>query len=491
MNRAIKYLTIGILVVWASVGVFIIARDPLELGPDEGMEHAKALLVAVAPGRMAQEWNDQPWFYSYVFGTVTKANLFCMRLTTLALFMTAAGYLTAVLSREYGPVAGLAGAVSFLSWGGVPTLALSAMCEVPSASLVLLSGLLVLAHERPGQRAWLFPLAGAVAGLGLAIKFTSGLLLPFPAWVLFWPAQRHDQANFGARVRSRFLPWMLAIVVVFAICMLPGGNTWNRTIVTHLKAGRVAAAMNNYAPGWNDFLPAAGTCALAVAAIIFCRRSDPKRLIVASSLTLVFVAIVHSIHRPFWWFYRVQFALPASVLAGVGLSLCLPSHNGKPTMAAFRTFFGLAACCLGFTTNVMLTWSELSGLCQLPRAKDDPLLTRIKSVRNAAGYGYSYRNILLSRAGRLMVPGLTILSQKRFWVNDLDDARLFDKVSHAQPLVMVLKTNIELTDTNWLQMVSTNYVRTFTDNNWILYLRKDLNPVPEKISVQRIKDMGL
>ncbi len=487
-----RYLPFVVLALWIAVVGYAVFRDPVQIGPDEGMEHAKALLVAKQPEMVKSEWNDQTWFYSYIFGRLVRADLTCMRVLTLTLFAITLFYLAIAVSRSHGSLAALVSVVSLLSWAGIPKLAISAMLEVPSASLAMLSGLLVLVHERDHSRAWIYLLAGVLTGVAVAIKLTSVLLLPFTVTALLWryPGE-NSWKSLSRQIRLKLLPWGLSSVVVLMLCMIPGHSSLSHVIASHLKASyAVGSGAKQYAPGWEDFLPAAGTCALAAAAFLFWQNVHPKRLAGAAGAAVLIVSVVYSIHRPFWWFYRVHFAFPASILAGVGLSACIPTIKSRPSAAAFRAFFGLAACCLWLTTNCVMGWLELFKLCELHTVRDDAMLAEILSFRSVAGYGFSYEDILLSQAGRLKVPGLTVLAKKRYWTGDITEEEVQDAVIKAKPVLIILNATA-LEESGWQKITTNDYVRCFTQENSALFVRKDLNPVPEKRSSDRIRAIGL
>src|SRR5205823_9112378 len=42
-------------------GCWIIGRDPVRIGGDEGIEFSMALLTAWCPAEVPKMWNDQPW----------------------------------------------------------------------------------------------------------------------------------------------------------------------------------------------------------------------------------------------------------------------------------------------------------------------------------------------------------------------------------------------------------------------------------------------
>jgi hypothetical protein len=453
------------------------------------MEHAKALLVSENPTSVEVEWNDQPWCYSYVFGTLARANLTCMRLTTLGLFVVAAAWLAGVLVRRLGAVAAFVAIASLVSWSGVPSLSVSAMCEIPAFSLMMLTGMLVLAHEKSVGRTWLYPLAGVLAGVALAIKLTAVLLIPFVAWVVISEQSDDGFRSVGQRICRRLLPFTLFASITFIVCLLPGDSLQGHFLEPHLKSSLVDK-VRKIGPTLEDFLPAAGTCLFALAGLIFVRGGSSSRLVVATGLSLLFMVAVHSVHRPFWWFYRVHFAFPLSVLAGIGAAACIPTSGLWPGIRAFRLLFGLSAGCLFVTTNLPEFWTAFSRESQAPRANEDGMLARISSLGVHDGYGFSYHHILLSRAGRLRVPGLAIVSMKRFWSGDCSDALIFDTVKKFRPVLLVVAeedANKEL----WRQWLADGYVRTYASAGDALYVRKDLNPVPEVMTIDQIRRMGL
>src|SRR5579872_4591878 len=122
-----------LILAYGILGALIIVRNPVQIGGDEGMEFAKSMLVARDFNDISKVWNDQPWFYSCMFGLFYKMTGFLAslpRLFSLACSLIFCCRLRHIMPVSAGPVHHAAAVGLFLTFSGVLVLTVSGMCEL-------------------------------------------------------------------------------------------------------------------------------------------------------------------------------------------------------------------------------------------------------------------------------------------------------------------------------------------------------------------------
>ena len=160
--------------VWSGAG------RAIECGPDEGMEFAKALLVARDPGELVKCWNDQPWFSSLV---CAKLYALCnfkpwgVRMVTLGICAVMCGVLRRLMPRGSGWPHLLFSWLFLWSWPYFSQLCVAAMIDLPAFCLAVIAST-VLPRKHEEWRAWRFGVSGILFALAVQVKLTSLLVLP-------------------------------------------------------------------------------------------------------------------------------------------------------------------------------------------------------------------------------------------------------------------------------------------------------------------------
>ena len=201
------YCLVGWLVIW---------RNPLEIGGDEGMELSKALVVARAPEQLPKVWNDQPWFYSMVFGKVFRSFGFLPLIPRMASLLCVAlycGWMRRLMPVTAGPWHHTAGVLLFLTFPSVMSLSVSAMCELPATLLGLIGATALFNASGPWRRILLIA-GGVLLGVAINIKLTAAMVFG-AATIAFVICElaRANQSNLIAAwkpIVSRYATWLAA-----------------------------------------------------------------------------------------------------------------------------------------------------------------------------------------------------------------------------------------------------------------------------------------
>lgn len=197
-----------------TLGVFTVPRIA---GPAPGIDASWATGLAMAAAQ-GMHWGQDiaftygPWGFLDVPLAVSRAQLLTALLFNAAGFAALWGMLRLSLGHAFGPrTSSVAAAVA------VGLLASSAAVTPSTAALAALAGLLVLRmvpEPRVAAGPWVMPLAGAVAGLLLDIKFVEGVALAVLALLvaLTGPGRivRHASQTVVAILGAFVLGWLAA-----------------------------------------------------------------------------------------------------------------------------------------------------------------------------------------------------------------------------------------------------------------------------------------
>jgi hypothetical protein len=490
------------LAVWWWAGLLV--RDYVEIGPDEGMEMAKALLLARAPEEAGQAWTDQPWLYARVLAGLWRwsgGDWLAGRLLSgclAGLWMLAQ---TRLLPRGSTGVHGFWAGLFLLSWPWFLPLGCSMMVELPWMSLAILS-LVLLGLGRclnPG-------FCAVAAGLaGLAVSFKVVALMFLPAWMV---ALAYRESLLGeprpppASVWFRLGLWMAVFVLVVG-SLLPWGiqGPDQGLIRSHWRSAQwlwqEAAGRFAFSP---RFLLSAGVTLLTagVGAWLLLRDGRGREGWVAGLLVVV-PALVHWVHQPFWKFYLLHFAPGVAVLAGWGMGeVCLRVWRGLSTPASrakpgcfLRSLMVAAALLAGW-----LNWDFARAVEDVrriegnPRRSESPLMEALQKVAPKVRYGYTRAPAFLAQANCLALPELTILPRKRFWSGDITESRIREIIRERQPEILLLREEGEAAEPAWQEILTAFYVHILTDRGLRLYMHHRLKVSPSPGSLERLRELG-
>jgi hypothetical protein len=481
---------VAALVIVASfiaIELRIIAHDPYILGADEGMEYAKALLVQREPIRLHEAWNDQPWLYSFIFAKVCGSSLALARLLTLAVVITAVFTFGKHLDSTIQKGSMLCFACFFFLWPDVLHLSASAMMEFP-AYLLCMIGLACYIHALSSSN-WKFLFLSAIlSGVACAIKLTALILGPaFLAYTFVFLARSR---NLGNTVNL-----MMPLVALATFCgiwislLRTGGNMSLEMLWT---SHRTAAALipehllDDRSLSLTHFLHSPGLTIIGVVGLALSVRDKRRELIAIGVVPFVVALVVHTLNRPFWFYYTIHFAFPLAVGAcyllkclGQALSKTLPdSEEGILEMPRLRHLsqtivmmaFGVGV--VGGVEGKEFT-SEMVLLPRIPKYGDLPIAQSIKQYSPYVQIAWSPNNMLLAQSGILQVIPLTIVPQKRFWIGDVSYAKILMQLERARP-GMLLLTAAQMQVSEWIGYLKKDYLLIDSDNEHYLWVRSDI-----------------
>ncbi len=221
-------------------------------------------------------------------------------------------------------------------------------------------------------------------------------------------------------------------------------------------------------------------------------------------LLLVTVVLIHAVHKPWWWYYEVHFAIPVSMLGSVGVDGLWwriwnknpdPNNQTRLLLAAKRdaaVTLGAAVLSLWLGFQLPYLVKQLSARNHDLEREDADLLGAIHPYAPrtqwvfARGYGLCYA----FREGLVVPPELTVISKKRLWSHQTTESGILKTVQRYQPELLILPKETESIQ-GWRSFLQANY--TFVHHHPLLdlFVLKSLHPKAPVAARQLIRKMGL
>lgn len=489
-QRAIAF-AFGIAVI---SGVFLLAVWPvlqgrIELGGDEGIESAKAILLLKHPTLISQAWNDQPWTHSLVVATLSKASgispvllMRLMALTCVVAFCLQVLMQPALFSSR--TARGTAVALT-LSWPGIQHLFLAGMLEVP-ATFLAWSGILLASRGAGANRGKALVGGGLLLGLATSIKLTALIWLPAALLAILLPARSASnpadaRTCFGGALK--FLAGVLCGVALLLASTVHSGNGLLGLIGAHAAGLSSDEVMDESSFSLGLIFEAPVHFIVAALLPLFSVRPLGP-LFWTTYAALAAAVVAHCLHKPFWWYYAMHFAIPTALMGGLLIESLqrnlLPSRTTserqKSIVILHPLAIILAALWIGFYLKSLN--KEIRMIAGAARVQDSGIIRLIERHSEGLDWGYSRNPIYLAYSQVPVPPELAVLAKKRFWAGLISEDGVLKAVQAYEPSVVVITKGLETESADWLRYLSERYTLTAQDPLVMLYFRKDLG-LPE------------
>ncbi|RME94434.1 MAG: hypothetical protein D6766_05835 [Verrucomicrobia bacterium] len=442
-------------------------RAAYQLGPAEGYELMKAVLVSQGHALYGPFWNDQPPLH-----TELLAGLFLLfgpsvrlgRLVSIGSAMLLFAGLSALARRGSTRLAGVMAVGLLLCASESLRLSVAAMLEVPAFALGVAALWLWVQGRERGTVGW-FAASGAVFGGALQVKFTAALLGPAMAvdfLVERW-RQRcragnppHAGASETAGTRPQqdpgwqgALAWLAGATGVFGlvawIWYQPG--TWTVFWKSHFSAGTAAGATElGEVFRWSLFQDDLGLVLPGLAGLVLLAGAR-RREVLMPAVILFTTLLAHGLHRPVWPTYRLHFAIPLAWLGGLGLvegfrtwrrrrQAADSGHWAATTASVTIWSVGLSAA---LTLAPEKAWREWRQLRRADPAASEKtvVMLRAAAARNVR-WVVTDQTLAAFWAGLPIPPELVILPAKRFWSGQITLQEVREVVVCYQPELVYL-----------------------------------------------------
>ncbi|RME93237.1 MAG: hypothetical protein D6766_08565 [Verrucomicrobia bacterium] len=514
--RCLSWAPVGAAVaIVLGLALYAPLSDALVIGGDDMFELGKAQLLHRHPDLAVRLDNDQPWLHtllvSWLFGWLGE-NAAIPRLFSLGCALVLAWSCFGLLGRGAGALERFFFLAFFFTSTQVPTLAASAMLELPAFAIGTCAAAVTLGCRR-GNAAWRAGLAGALFMAAVNIKLT--VLLILPAWAV--------AAWWGRRARVRIpavAAWAAgAVVAGLAIAWISPTFSLEDLWLRHWQARNTALVHGELAPVWGDVV---NDLTVFIAVIwgvgrLAARgwRREPGLLFALG--WLVTALLVHGFHRPWWSFYALHFHVPVAILAAEGVGGMArrawadlrgfrrsvaepPATQGAAAggKRRGRSGFSLAAvaaitvCSGWYGFRLPATFDELHRIGSARTARANVFVGEIRKYASRASWLYSSDPQIVFHSGIPQPPELVLTTYKRFALHRIDQEHVMRVLQEYRPEVLLLGTYAELRDPvfrAWLQ--EQRYVRVFWTTNEELWVAESLAPKSVRTPRDLIRDLGL
>jgi 4-amino-4-deoxy-L-arabinose transferase-like glycosyltransferase len=493
------------LVILAALVIFALLPlgTALEIGGDEGYELMKGFLCSKGFAMYKDIWCDQPPLFPNLLGCafhVFGPSLLAARLVAAGFGLLLLVVFYQLVRPSTGAWATVAAVFFLLASPGVLFFSVSVMVEVPTIGTALVSAWLVFQWTR--RRHWLWLLAGGlVMGLALEIKLTAVTVLPAILVLIVvagWNpgrngaagrqgvAPRPSPSGAAAQVRActkALLQFGLAAGVVFlAIGLIWGRGSLQSSWKSHTVAQPIPGLSS---PEDFQFEPSLllhhPECLLGAAiALILLGRQGRWRELVFPGVMLVTALAVHSLHRPWWFYYYLHLAVPLAWLSGLAFGEVLKNASqlfsvNKARLSPSSWWKGLGACALAalaLAVSEARLEASIKSIRQSPWAKDSPVLAKIKQYAPHSHWVYAQPVIYPFHASLPVPPEIAVVMLKRYWSGQITPKEIVDVCRRYKPEQLLLyRARI---GSEWKEFLNAEYRPAYEDTNCILYVSKQI-----------------
>lgn len=446
-----------------------------QLDSDEGVNLAKATLVAEGYTLYSEIWSDQPPLFTFLLAGLVKVfgySVLAARALTILfsglLVWTSFRLIELSVSRE----AAIVGALLLILTDPFIRISNAVMIGLPAIALAMFAMYAMLRwQERMGNR-WLIAAAMAMA-VSLGIKLFTVVVIPSLLIGIFW-----SKPSRGAG-RSPYLAACLWSGVFVAVCLLllaiVGQAGIQQLIQPHLQAKAAQGFVSSgfYVPPALLLLTGVG-----VALIVM----DRKWGLVYPAVWMVLAFALLSIHSPVWYHQKLLFTAPAVMVAAY------PVHEGyvalvrriNRTLAKEHRLRAAVALVslpllLGYlATAIPAQRFEAAPPATTPIQSEEPDITLARIARFSLQTQWMATDVPMYafRAGILIPPPIAVITDKRIRTGFLFEQDIFQAIERYRP-EQVLLGRFEFPDL--FSSLEQDYVLLTCAGNRIRhYIRKDL-----------------
>lgn len=446
-GQPITAAIVGALVWILCFGLHAITLGGSVWNGDEAMELSKALALRSHPEMFADSWNDQSSLWTWIVSagwSATYPSPVGVRVTAVLFGSLIPASLAFALSRfklEWASI--FVGPAVALGLGSVEA-AVSGMMELPAFAIGCCCAI-PLAVSRSITASLL---AGAIAGIGIAIKPT---------------------AAFGVALSvilstNSFFPSFVASCLVTASATLYAVG-WNPVQMFQSHAYLYQEALKaSLSPLFLTQSPIVFIGAIASTFLAARFPSAALRIL----LYLYIAFIIHGSHVPFWSYYSAHFLVPFGLIIGIG---CF-SVIGPWTM-----LLSPVLACVGFLVRF-----------QPPGAFSSVVLAQASktwngSVRTVISFAHELPVVI----GATPVPEFSLFPKKRFWSGYGSRLSVAQGIEEFRPDLVCLPTGY--TSTHAFRFVTKGWHRVGTWSGFEIWTAPHIPR--HTFSANSLKSLGL
>lgn len=458
-------------------------RSAIQIGPDEYFEVTKAALWAKGYVLYERVWNDQLPLHTELLGILFRCFGPTIGVARILAVCFGALLLTGCFSlvrRSCGVLAACVATACLLIAPQVLQLSVSAMLEVPAIGTALFAlWPIYWRAKRPGRSRLV--VSGLLLAAALQIKPTACVLAPAIAVEI---ALSSSDARYKSKAKAillNLLVWGAAIAVGFFVLGAILGSSYRELLDSHFsEQTRRTTEAQALAFSPRLFLEhKEGLIGAGSALILMLLRRDWRRLAFPVVLLLTVTAI-HSVHRPWWDYYYLHFAVPIAWLTGYAVAglfqIVWKEDLARFLRPPFKAAGSLLAGCIVWSTIAVIGGarfvSEIEEIRSLPRVEDSALIAKMKVYASHTRWVYTQSTIFPFHAKLLVIPELAVLPAKRFWSGQITHKGILKILKQYKPEQLLFDNAAFAADTK--EFLDADYAGVYRDDQYLLYVAKPL-----------------
>lgn len=423
------------------------------IGEDEQCEITKAVLINHGYPLYTSIWNDQPPLHTWLLAVLFKGfgeHIAVARALALVFSLLLHLSLFATIVRITGCAIAFSAVAYLFASPAVAVLSCSAMLEVPAFSLAL-AGVAIYVNKRDAGRDGWFAVVGIFLGLALQCKLTSGIVCGAVAADMFFDRFR------GRLVIGRPLFFLISasLLTFLAIGSATPGWSFDQLLASHGRASQSLEAPEFSLAVFTNQTDAVLIICILLPFLLFGKSCDD---IMLPMFWLLFAICIHSVHRPYWQFYYLHFAIPLSWILGVAILRLIGSLNSLRSAgrrAIGLALFGSFICLLTFQSSNRL--KEVHTYLLSRDGLADKRILYILNAEASGGFIFTRYPIYAFYSHLLLPPELAVLPMKRFWSGDLTEPQILGFVEKRPPDWLLLSP-VDSSQPGWRKLIETKYV---------------------------------
>ena len=448
-----------------------------EFDTDEGINLAKADLVAAGYHPYAEIWNDQPPLMTYALVLIKEYLgddiawargfvLLCAALILRSLF--------AIVRDAYGRPAAWLAVVLLASCSVFGRVSTSVMVGLPAIAVALLALEFALRSRAPAGLTAAG--AGAVFGLSLQIKFFTFIAGPA---LLVAIALSPRVMRWRGRVGFPAIATACALALFLSISALAGQPILDQLIKPHVDAdvrsagsigSSISRVLGDLAANIWIFLLAIPGAVLAV------RRRDRTGITLLVWFVTAWIAL--SLHWPIWYHHALVMLVPLAGLAGI-----YADHLRKTLLPSLPMLYRRAA--VAAAGLVVL----ISFILARPHELTPDGASIAKTLaQNAGPDGWVVTDHLIDAhyAGLLSPPELVVFSYKRRLAGNLSTEQIIDVLKTREPSQLLFRRFTVPEELG--RYVAAHYDRSDEITDLRYFRRRDTTPAdPTSVPISKAK----
>jgi hypothetical protein len=237
----------------------------------------------------------------------------------------------------------------------------------------------------------------------------------------------------------------------------------------------------DYPIEWGLFLRHAECVLGAGAAILFAIRLKRRRELSFPTVLLCTLLVVHSVHRPWWNYYYLHFAVPLAWLCGWAVYEGVKAAWGWTRRKGFEvrstmTWKAIALCALAtavLARSETRLEAEVRHLRDSPRINASAILARMRRYAPSTHWVCAQDVMYPFDAGLRVPPELAVIMAKRFWSGQISADEIINICRKYKP-EQILLPNGERASA-WSDFLKSGYKLALADRERALYVSNRLD----------------